>query len=114
MAETLKQRLLKSGDNQTQKVPLEGLGDVVIRRLKLKERNEIAGLVKGNDAQASLVLTRMIIARAMIDPVLTPEEVDELPVTIADILATAIMKFNGWSKEGANEVSDHFRPTSGN
>lgn len=108
-----KEQLLQAGDASTKVVKLGDAGEVVIRRLKLKERNELASIGKGEDQTvAGLALTRMIISKAMVDPALTPEEVDELPVPIADIISQEIMAYNGWTKEGQAEIRDHFRPAS--
>lgn len=113
MAST-KQQLLGMGDLSTKTVPLGEYGEVIIRRLKLKERNEIANLTKdsASDTQTGLLLTRILISKAVVEPAMTPEEADDLPVPVADAISEAIMEFNGWSKEGQAKIRDHFRAAS--
>ena len=106
-----KEQLLRMSDDQRKNVSLNGMGDLVIRRLKLKERNELLrGRGEQTDMESGLVLSRLIIARALVEPLLTPEEVDELPAAVVDLLSKEIMDFNGWTKEGQAAVADHFRP----
>jgi hypothetical protein len=113
-----KEALLKMADSQTQTVPIDGNGTtVVIKRIKLSERNKLLALNKDKSAAMSdlehgLLLSRAIIAACMVEPVITPEEVDELPAAVAEVIAKAAMDLNGWSKEGQAVIADHFRPPS--
>lgn len=109
-----KEALLKLADSSTQQVPFGQNGDfVIIRRLKLSERNALLNEKReSGDLQAGLALTRAIVAKAMVDPPVTVEEVEELPAALVDLISKAVMEFNGWTKEGQAAIADHFRPAS--
>ena len=103
--------LLHLADAQSKTVAVDGVGDIVIRRLKLRERNELLkGRGKADDLEAGVELSKQIIARALIDPILTTDEVDELPAAIVDLIAKEVIDYNGWTQEGQAAIADHFRP----
>ena len=111
-----KDELLKLLDSDTKVVSYNnGAVAFTLRRLKLKERNEILmGRKPGaDDLGANLDLTKHVLSKCLADPPLTVEELGELPAAIVDDLAKHAMDFNGWTKEGQAALGDHFRPAPG-
>lgn len=81
-----KETLLKS---QTMTVSVCG-NDVVIRKLKAGEV-----LKKGNDEDRAVEM----VAASLIEPVLTVEDVKNMPIDAVNSLLAEIMTFNGMDKD---------------
>lgn len=106
-----KEALLAMVDSANRTVPVGNNGDgIVIRRLKLKERNTLLKGRKPDDPDSAAELSKQLIVAAVVEPALTAEDLDELPAALVDELAKQIMDLNGWTKEGQAQIADHFRP----
>lgn len=85
---------------------------VRIRRITVGERKKLYGQYKiGTDAADVSGLTVELMAISVVPP-MTVAEVEELPAFISDMLMLEINEFNGWTKKGAAELADQFRPTA--
>lgn len=110
-----KEALLKLADSQVKEVQVgPDPGDVmVIKRITLKERNLVMrDRPEKDDTEGNLLVTKRLVAAALVDPKVEPEELDQIPAAIVDRLAAEVIEFNGWGERGKAQVADHFRPAS--
>jgi hypothetical protein len=109
----LKEYLSSKSDVREQEITIPEFDVTVrIRRITVGERKHLYHTYKIDTPQADVQgLTAEIIALSVVPP-MTVEEVEQLPAVLSDTLIQRINEFNGWSKKGAAELADQFRPTA--
>lgn len=112
MAESLKEQLQKRPDLREQEITLDPFDlKVTIRRMTVGERKKIYAQFGGKTSEHAQDISGEILKISVI-PALTDEDIEAMPTAVVEKLSDAIMDFNGWSKKGAAEHADQFRPTA--
>ncbi len=112
---TLKERLAAAPDLLQKTIPVTGLGEVTIRRLTVRERDEVLKDQKqfnGDDTAKGSAVSCRVVAAALVEPKTTMEELIDMPATIVEEIAMAIMHFNGWTDQGRRALEDQFRAST--
>lgn len=112
---SLKERLAATPDLLTRCVKVaDGKLECTIRRLTMRERDEYAAKYKNVkdavvDQQQASDGVKALIALALVEPPTTAEDLADLPASVIEELAKAIVDFNGWTREGRAALADQFR-----
>lgn len=113
MGMTLKEYLANKPDARQKEFTIPGTEvTVTLRRISVGERKQLVQRFKLNTPQADQDGAGIAMIAMSVLPVMTEEEVEQLPQFYAEILAQEINEYNGWTKRGAAELADQFRPTA--
>lgn len=112
---TLKERLQQAPDSFTTSVKIDGIGEITIKRLTLRERDEMLKHRPANadDVMQGSVAMRHLVRLALVEPTATDEELLDLPAVTVEAIAKTVMDFNGWTPQGRGSLEDQFRPAAG-
>lgn len=86
--------------------------EFTIRRISVGERKRLQAAYKIGTADADMQGLNIELTALSLVPPMTTDEVEAMPAAISDIVMEHINEFNGWSKKGAAELADQFRPTA--
>lgn len=112
---SLKQYLQEKSDGQFHTFTLETAPDVevTIRRIKVKERNELMSRYEGKpERERNVGITIGLIALSVV-PAMSESDVEQLDAAIADEIGQRISDFHGWTEKGRKQLQDWFRPAAG-
>lgn len=114
MAKSLKEILTSKQDYREKTVKLRSLDgeEVTIRRMMTGERRSMAQKFRiGEPDGDNLGAAQFMVALCLV-PSISEEEVAEMPAEVIDEIYKAMTDLNGWTKKGAAELADQFRPTA--
>ena len=89
---------------RTKEITIEG-GTMVIRALMAAEAFEL----RGKDLGSAEIFG--LISRSIVDPVLSPEDVGQLPTSIVTGLTTEIFTFNALGEKAVKDATDELKKT---
>ena len=91
---------------RTKEVPLEG-GTILIRALTAAEAFEL----RGKDLQSAEIFG--LIAKSIVDPVLSADDIGMLPASTVTTLTTEIFTFNALGPKAIEEATEELKKTDG-
>ena len=89
---------------RTKEITIEG-GSMVIRALTAAEAFEL----RGKDLGSAEIFGLM--SRSITDPVLSPEDIGQLPTSIVTELTAEIFAFNGLGKKAVEDAKEELKKT---